>query len=146
MVTAAKDLFICFIHNHAASATSNQMILFSKKIDWNKRDEHAGWWRLTVIKTHFSAVVISSKFWHCIKYLFIPNYGLKCSTNIKLWKLWHMSMCEKNKCGAGSPELPEFLIPSKAYTDKWCRLPLCRACYTVSSMGLLSLSWGYNIT
>lgn len=35
-----------------------------------------------------------------------------------------MSMClKKNKCGAGSTELPEFLIPSKAYTDKWHRLP-----------------------
>lgn len=72
----------------------------------------------------FWTLTFNIKFWHCIKYLFIPNHGLKCniSINIYLWELWHMSMC-KNKCGAGSTELPEFLIPSKAYADKWCRLP-----------------------
>lgn len=30
----------------------------------------------------------------------------------------------KNKCGAGSTQLPQFLIPSKAYADKWRRLPV----------------------
>lgn len=36
----------------------------------------------------------------------------------------HVNVFKKtNKCGAGSTELPEFLIPSKAYTDKWHRLP-----------------------
>lgn len=31
----------------------------------------------------------SSKCWHCIKYLFIPNDGLECniSINIYLWEL-----------------------------------------------------------
>jgi hypothetical protein len=34
------------------------------------------------------------------------------------------------------------LIPSKAYTDKWCRLLLCSVCYTGTSMGLLPLIKG----
>lgn len=62
----------------------NHVILFSKKKGLSDTGEFAGCWTLAGFST---AAVTCSKVWLCVKYLFIPNYGLECniSINIYLW-------------------------------------------------------------